>query len=105
MPPKAAPDLSSKTFSGEVLATILAASNTIIGGKHYEVMAKLDSSKTASSWEHTFRPIKARAKEITTMMEKGELGGTATPAKKSATEKAAKTPATSAKRGRRWQTS
>ena len=82
MPPKAAAE-ANKTFSAEVLALILAASGTTIGGKDYHIMAKLDETKTASGWEHTFRPIKARAKELKAKIDAGEFGDVAGTPKKS----------------------
>lgn len=78
-------DNSNKTFSFDEVAAMLAASNITIGAAHYKVMAKISGSRTESGFEHLFREVKARAKEIRTMMENGEMGdlGTKTPAKRS----------------------
>lgn len=93
MAPKAAQDSSAKTFSAEVVASIIAASGVVIGNKQYAIMAQLDPSKTASGWDHAFRSVKQRAKEITTMMENGELADRSTPAKKAPAGEGQKTPA------------
>ena len=70
-------DNSGKQFSFDVVACLLAAlgeSNVTVGNQHYKIMAKIDDSRTFSGYEHLFRPIKARAKEISDMIKKGELG-------------------------------
>jgi hypothetical protein len=76
MPPKAAakPADATKMFSAEVVATILAISGVTIGNKHYNIMAKLDETKTASGWDHHFRSVKGRAKEISEMIANGVFG-------------------------------
>jgi hypothetical protein len=57
---------------------MIAAMNTagvVLGAKHYALMAKLDGSRTTSSFEHKFRAVKARGKELATELN----DGTATP--------------------------
>ena len=79
-------DTSGEQFSFDVVACLLAAlaeSQVTIGAQHYKVMAKIDDSRTPSAYEHLFRPVKARAKEISEMIKKGELGDLkASPVKK-----------------------
>jgi hypothetical protein len=58
---------TEQTFTFEVVSCLLAAMlehGVILGNRHFSMMAQLDSSKTASGYEHTFRAAKARAKEI-----------------------------------------
>ena len=83
MPPKK--DNSTKTFSFDEVAALLAASNVTIGASCYKVMAKVYQSRTESGYEHLFRDVKIRAKEIRKMIDNGELGGLAakSPAKRS----------------------
>ncbi|KAK5174087.1 uncharacterized protein LTR77_001167 [Saxophila tyrrhenica] len=107
MPPKAAEGAKgeNKSFSTEDMAALLAAmasdGSSAPGAKHYQIMNKIKNSKSASAWEHTFRPIKKRAKELGDQIKAGDFGdfATATPSKDSAAggEKK-KTPA---KRGRK----
>ena len=69
---------NEKQFSFEVVASLLAALNdqkVTLGSKHYEIMAKIDASKTKSGYEHYFRDVKSRAKEISDMMKEQKLDG------------------------------
>ena len=85
MPPKK--DNSGKTFSFEEVSALLAATNVTIGATCYKVMAKIDKSRTESGYEHLFRDVKNRAKEIRAMIDNGEIDGMAAkaPGKRSAT--------------------
>lgn len=78
-------DNGSKPISSDVAACIIAVlneSNVTIGAKHYKLMQKVDG-KTESTYDHMFRPIKAKAKQISEVIKKGELGDiSATPVKK-----------------------
>lgn len=40
------------------------AGGVVLGVKHYGLMAKLDGERTISSFEHKFRAVKARGKEL-----------------------------------------
>lgn len=40
------------------------AGGVTLGAKHYGLMAKLDGERTASGFEHKFRAVKARGKEL-----------------------------------------
>lgn len=56
-----------KTFSFEIVACLLAAlgnSSVTVGATHFALMEKYDGSTTKSGYEHRFRAVKARAKEI-----------------------------------------
>jgi len=65
------------------------------GAKHYQIMNKVDNTKTASAWEHTFRPIKKAAKELAEKITNGDFRDftTATPTKGSTAGEGKKTPA------------
>lgn len=74
---------NEQTFSFDTVAVLLSASGIVVGSQHYKIMTALDNTKTASGYEHMFRKVKARAKEITEMREKGDFGvESPTPAKK-----------------------
>ena len=92
----------TKTFSFDFVACLLAAlseSGATVGAKHYQIMNKFDSSRTVSGYEHLFRPVKARAKEITEMINKGELGvAPSTPGKKAKATSKTGTPGTAEKK-------
>ncbi|XPS70587.1 hypothetical protein M3J09_002797 [Ascochyta lentis] len=88
MPPKAT---AHKTYSADVVAAVLMATGTTsLSMKHYEVMSSLDGVKTASAFQHDFRDVLAKAKELKARIDEGEVfepvqptkkrGGTATPA-------------------------
>jgi len=42
------------------------AGGVVLGAKHYGLMAKLDGERSTSSFEHKFRAVKARGKELAT---------------------------------------
>lgn len=72
MPPKADPD----SFDFETMAVVLYAmleSGTVLGSPHYEMMASVSGSRTKSSFEHQFRKVKARAKELQEQVKSGAL--------------------------------
>jgi hypothetical protein len=92
MAPKKAADLSGKTVSAEVAAAILASTSVTIGQAAYGVMSQIDQTKTVSGWEHFFRPIKTRAKEISDAISNGDYGDVAGTAAKP------KTPASGTKK-------
>lgn len=63
----------SKMFSADVVAAVLAASGvTSLSMKQYEMMSAIDGSRTASSFQHTFRSIIAKSKELKKRVEDGE---------------------------------
>jgi hypothetical protein len=89
MPPK--DKVEAQSFSFETMACVLAvmdAKGATLGTKAYELMATLESNRSSSAFQHQFRAVKHRGKELAS-----QLGGdTATPTPK--TPKTAKKPAT-----------
>jgi hypothetical protein len=64
----------AQTFTFDEVACMIAAMNTagvVLGAKHYGLMAKLDGTRTTSSFEHKFRAVKARGKELATELNDG----------------------------------
>lgn len=60
-------DKTDAQFSFETIACVLAVmegKGNSLGSKAYKMMAKLDGNRTESSFEHQFRAVKARAKEL-----------------------------------------
>jgi hypothetical protein len=93
---------TEQTFTFEVVSCLLAAMlehGVILGNRHFSMMAQLDSSKTASGYEHTFRAAKARAKEINA--SKGGEDGVATPTGRKTKAPAATTPQTGGTSGKK----
>ncbi|KAM0718740.1 hypothetical protein Q7P37_005811 [Cladosporium fusiforme] len=75
MAPKAKKD--DVVFSFNEVSCLVAAMQSkgvVLGNKHYELMASLDDNRTSSSFEHKFRAVKARGKELA--VELGEGPGT-----------------------------
>jgi hypothetical protein len=52
---------------------LMATGNTTITKAQYELMSAFDGTRTASSFEHQFRSITARAKEIKKRVDDGGL--------------------------------
>lgn len=76
MPPKTAPNdgKTGKTYSADVVAAVLMATGTTsLSMKHYEIISSLDGIKTASAFQHDFRAVLAKAKELKTRIDKGEV--------------------------------
>lgn len=100
--PNMADKQANQTFSFEIVSCLLAAlseSGATVGAKHYAMMAKIDGTKSQSGYEHMFRAVKARAKEINQQNANGG-GENGTPVKK--TKSAASTPASKRKRGKHY---
>ncbi|KAG9381530.1 hypothetical protein A1F94_007184 [Pyrenophora tritici-repentis] len=73
MPPKATPDASQKMYSADVVAAVLCSTGTTsLSNKNYEMMSALDGKKTASAFQHDFRAVIAKAKELKARVEEGE---------------------------------
>ncbi|KAF9699688.1 hypothetical protein EKO04_002343 [Ascochyta lentis] len=80
MPPKAT---AHKTYSADVVAAVLMATGTTsLSMKHYEVMSSLDGVKTASAFQHDFRDVLAKAKELKARIDEGEVFEPVQPTKK-----------------------
>ncbi|KAK3670545.1 hypothetical protein LTR78_009513 [Recurvomyces mirabilis] len=64
------------------MAVVLYAmleSGVSLSGKHYEMMSAVDGSRGKDAFNHQFRKVKARAKELQDQAKKG--GGVGTPVK------------------------
>ncbi|CZT17302.1 uncharacterized protein RCC_03136 [Ramularia collo-cygni] len=75
---------TDQTFSFEIVSCLLASllsSGVTVGAQHFALMAKMDGSTTKSGYEHRFRAVKARAKEINEQIAKGEINVDVTPVK------------------------
>ena len=55
-----------------VSVLLMALGNTSISMKQYDMMSALDGTRTASSFQHQFRSILQKAKELKTRQEAGE---------------------------------
>ena len=90
-------EANTQTFSFETMAVVLYAmqeSGVTLGGKHYEMMAAI-SGKGKDSFNHQFRKVKARAKELFDQAKDGTLPtAPTTPAKKKIGKAKNATPAT-----------
>ncbi|KAF2750932.1 hypothetical protein M011DRAFT_391480, partial [Sporormia fimetaria CBS 119925] len=84
MPPKTNGDeLGGKVLSQDVVSLLLAANGVFtVSKKSYEVMSALDGVRTPSSFEHQFRAILARAKDLKKRIDDGEQFVPVTPSKK-----------------------
>ncbi|KAF2831672.1 hypothetical protein CC86DRAFT_402182 [Ophiobolus disseminans] len=89
---------AQKTVLADCVSVLLMALGaTSITKAQYEMMSALDGSRTASSFEHQFRSITARAKELKARIDDGETFQPVAPAIKrgggtSPLAKAASTP-------------
>jgi hypothetical protein len=83
-----ATNTNAQTFDFETMAVVLyamAESGVTLGMKHYEMMAKADGTRGKDGFNHQFRKVKARAKELQEQAKNGTLGdGKAAPAKPAA---------------------
>lgn len=88
MPPKAAngDGKPGKMYSADVVAAVLTATGTTsLSVKHYEIMSSLDGVKTASAFQHDFRRIPTKAKELKARIDNGELFESVAPSTKHGT--------------------
>ncbi|USP76913.1 hypothetical protein yc1106_04187 [Curvularia clavata] len=73
MAPKAAADKGEKMFSADVVAAVLYCTGTTsLSMKNYEMMSSLDGKKSAYGFQHDFRLVLAKAKELKARVEGGE---------------------------------
>ena len=57
----------AQTFTFETMACVLAvmeAKGATLGNKAYDLMSELDGKRSASSFQHQFRAVKNRGKEL-----------------------------------------
>lgn len=72
-----------KTFSSDVVAALLYTTGTTsLSRKQYDLMSSLDGTKTANGFQHDFRSILAKAKELKARIESGEAFEPVQPAQK-----------------------
>jgi hypothetical protein len=98
MPPKEKADAQS--FSFETMACVLAvmdAKGATLGTKAYELMATLDGNRSSHAFQHQFRAVKHRGKELASQL--GSETSTPTP-KTPKTAKVAKKPTTASTKKR-----
>jgi hypothetical protein len=63
----------TKMFSADVVAAVLMASGTIsLSTKQYEMMSALDGTRTASGFQHAFRSVIGKAKDLKARVDAGE---------------------------------
>jgi hypothetical protein len=77
-------DTTAQTFSFEVVSCLVAAllkEGKTLGNTEFAMMEKVDKGTTNSGYQHRFRSVKARAKEINEKITTGEIDLGATPAK------------------------
>ncbi|KAG9188497.1 hypothetical protein G6011_02420 [Alternaria panax] len=73
MPPKTAAEKAGKVFTADVVAAVLCSTGTTsLSNKNYEMMSALDGVKTASGYQHDFRSVLAKAKQLKVRLESGE---------------------------------
>lgn len=94
-------------FSFETMAVVLYCvleSGVVLGDKHYQLMSALDGTRSANAFNHQFRKVKARAKELKQQADNGGTATGSTPVKGKARGRGSKsaTPASGKKRGERW---
>jgi hypothetical protein len=64
---------ANKMFSGDVVAAILMANGcSSLSMRQYEMMSALDGKKTAFAFQHDFRCVNAKAKELKARVDAGE---------------------------------
>jgi hypothetical protein len=64
---------SGKTFSEDTVAVLLMALGSVsISSAQYAMMSSLDGTKTASSFQHGFRSVLKKAKELKARVDDGE---------------------------------
>ena len=66
---------TEKAFSFETVAVLccIILKNGTIGGAQYDMMSALDGKRTASAFQHEFRAVLKRAKELKDSMDKEGL--------------------------------
>lgn len=55
-----------------VAVLLMAFDRTSISKEQFDIMSALDGTRTSSSFEHQFRPIIAKAKELKKRVQDGE---------------------------------
>jgi len=77
---------TGKTFSEDTVSIILMAlGTTSISTTQYEMMSAMDGQKTASAFQHQFRTVLKKAKDLKQRVDDGETFAAVTPSKKRGT--------------------
>lgn len=82
MPPKENKDTSTQSFSFDTVAVLVAtimANGGNLGAKEYKRMSALDGTRGEHGFNHMFREVKRRAKELN---DQAQANGELTPATK-----------------------
>ncbi|CAE7202967.1 hypothetical protein PTNB85_08440 [Pyrenophora teres f. teres] len=99
MPPKATADAGQKMYSADVVAAVLCSTGTTsLSKQNYEMMSALDGKKTATAFQHDFRAVIAKAKELKARLNEGEAFEPVAPSSQRKTKKQVDTPVTPKKR-------
>ena len=67
--------MANKAFSFDTVAALcsaILAKNVAIGKDIYEMMSALDGERTANAFQHQFRSVLQRAKELKEQADKGQ---------------------------------
>lgn len=78
--------LDGRSFTFETMACVLAvleSKGATLSGKAYDLMAQLDGKRTTAAFQHQFRAVKTRAKELAAQLD----GGAAVPRKRKGAKK------------------
>ncbi|KAJ4345368.1 uncharacterized protein N0V89_011498 [Didymosphaeria variabile] len=88
-----------KMVSEDTVAVLLMAMGSVsITKAQFNIMSSLDGTRTASSFEHAFRPITKKAKELKARVDNGETFEAVAPAKKRSGAVEGATPPTTPKK-------
>lgn len=64
---------TGKVFSADAVAALLTSlSVSSLSMKQYELMSAMDGAKTASAFQHDFRSVLQKAKELKAQIDGGE---------------------------------
>lgn len=72
----------AKAAADCVSVLLMALDKTTISKAQYELMSALDRNRTASSFEHQFHSITAKAKDLKSRIDSGEKFDAVPPASK-----------------------
>ncbi|KAI8940427.1 hypothetical protein NX059_004115 [Plenodomus lindquistii] len=98
MPPKKT-DTSQKDVLADCIAVLMATGgSTSISRAQYDMMSSINGERTASSFEHQFRHIIAKSKELKQRLQDGDEFPPVPPGKKGGAASGPATPATPNKR-------
>ncbi|KAF2682372.1 hypothetical protein K458DRAFT_57785 [Lentithecium fluviatile CBS 122367] len=80
---KASSDSGTKMVPADCVSVLLIAlGNTSISMAQYDMMSALDGTRTASAFQHQFRSITQKARELKQRVDSGETFAPVAPSKK-----------------------